>query len=110
MRAERAVFGSWAFSVLGLLGVLVPKCPLCFAAYLCLFGLSASTAHAVAFLGRPLAFALIAGSALATALLVMQRARRARKPHFSIVDLSSGMGATGLPIKRCCGGIVPPRR
>lgn len=79
MRAERAIFGSWTLSVLGLLGVLVPKCPLCFAAYLCLFGLSASTAHTVAFLGRPLAFALIACSGIATALFVMHRARRARK-------------------------------
>ena len=79
MRAERAVFGSWALSALGVLAVLVPKCPLCLAAYLCLFGLSASTAHAVAFFGRPIAFTLIACSAVATALFVIQRARRLRQ-------------------------------
>ncbi len=78
MRAERAIFGSWTLSALGLLGVLVPKCPLCLAAYLCLFGLSASTARAVAVLGLPLALGLIGCSAIATALFVAGRARRVR--------------------------------
>ena len=75
MRAERAVVGSWTVSALGLLGVLVPKCPLCFAAYLCLFGVSASTARAIAVLGRPLALGLVACSVIATAWFVAQRAR-----------------------------------
>ncbi|HYP76091.1 MAG TPA: hypothetical protein VER12_09055 [Polyangiaceae bacterium] len=77
-RAQRAMLGSWLGSALAFFAVAVPKCPLCAAAYLCLFGLSASSAQAVAELGVPLCVAAIAGSTLATALLVMQRGRRLR--------------------------------
>jgi len=74
--AARALFGSWLTTVLACLGVLVPKCPLCAAAYLCLFGLSANSAQATVKLGLPLCIALIAGSALATAWFVARRGRR----------------------------------
>lgn len=73
--ATRALLGSWLTSALALSAVIVPKCPLCLAAYLCLFGVSASSARAVVQLGRPLCLALIAASALATALFVLRRSR-----------------------------------
>ncbi|HEY3257164.1 MAG TPA: hypothetical protein VGJ91_24570 [Polyangiaceae bacterium] len=75
-RAQRALFGSWLTTALACLGVIVPKCPLCAAAYLCLFGLSASSAQAVVKLGLPLCLTLIACSVLATALFVARRGRR----------------------------------
>jgi len=75
-RAERALFGSWLTTALACLGVLLPKCPLCLAAYLCLFGVSASSARAVAELGLPLCLTLIAGSTLASAWFVARRRRR----------------------------------
>jgi hypothetical protein len=76
MRAERALFGSWFATALGVAGVLVPKCPLCAAAYLCLFGVSAGSAQAIVKLGVPLCLGLIVVSALATALFVSHRGRR----------------------------------
>ena len=74
-RAARALFGSWLGTLLCCLGVLAPKCPLCLAAYLCLFGVSASSARAAVQLGVPLCVALIASSTLATAWFVARRAR-----------------------------------
>jgi len=74
-RAGRVLVGSWLGSALAALAVIVPKCPLCAAAYLCLFGVSASSARAVVRLGLPLCIALVAGSALATALFVARRGR-----------------------------------
>ncbi len=75
-RSNGAWFGSWLASALGLLGLLVPKCPLCLAAYLCVFGVSASTARSVAWLGVPLCATLIGVSVVATAVLVAKRGRR----------------------------------
>ena len=75
-RGKGTLFGSSIASALGLAGLLIPKCPLCFAAYLCVFGVSASSARSVAWLGVPLCIALIASSALATAVFVAQRDRR----------------------------------
>ena len=75
-RAKRALFGSWLATTLGLGGVLIPKCPLCVAAYLCLFGVSAGSARAVAQLGMPLCLLLVLVSASATALFVARRGRR----------------------------------
>jgi hypothetical protein len=74
--ATRALFGSWLSTVLACSVVILPKCPLCAAAYLCLFGFSASSAQAATRLGLPLCVALIAGSALATALFVARRGKR----------------------------------
>jgi|SRR5450432_3349326 len=76
MRAERALFGSWFATALGIAGLLVPKCPLCAAAYLCLFGVSAGSAQAIVKLGVPLCLGLIFASALGTALFVAHRGRR----------------------------------
>jgi hypothetical protein len=45
--------------------ILMPKCPLCVAAYLVSFGVGASAAHAVAPLIRPAAWLLMAAAALA---------------------------------------------
>ena len=78
MRAERWLFGSWFTTALALGGVLVPKCPLCIAAYLCLFGVSAGAARTAATLGAPLCIGLIALSALATALFVARRGHQAK--------------------------------
>jgi len=75
-RTERALFGSWLTSALVCLGVLIPKCPLCLAAYLCLLGISASSAQALARLGLPLCITLIAGSTLASVWFVVRRGRR----------------------------------
>lgn len=75
-RTGRFLVGSWLGSALASLAIFVPKCPVCVAAYLGLFGVSASSARAVVQLGVPLCIALIAGSALATALFVAQRGRR----------------------------------
>lgn len=79
-RNGRALFGSWLASALGLAGLLVPKCPLCLAAYLCVFGVSASSARSVAWLGVPLCATLIGVSVIATALLVAKRGRRPARP------------------------------
>jgi len=49
---------------------------MCAAAYLCLFGVSASSASAIIELGAPLCLALIASSAVATAWFVARRRRR----------------------------------
>ncbi len=75
-RSSGALFGSWLASALGLLGLLVPKCPLCLAAYLCVFGVSASTARSVAWLGVPLCATVIGVSVIATAVFVAKRGRR----------------------------------
>jgi len=102
-RAKRATFFSWlgTFGTFAAcVGVFVPKCPLCVAAYLCLFGFSASSARAVAELGRPLCVALIAGSTLATALFVARRSRR-RADRASV---AGNAGAGDEPRSHsCCG-------
>jgi len=74
--AQRALWGSWGSTALACLGVVVPKCPLCAAAYLSLFGLSASSARALLGWRAPLCVALIAGSTVATAWFVARRGRR----------------------------------
>jgi hypothetical protein len=77
--------GSWLGTALAALAVIVPKCPLCAAAYLCLFGVSASSARAAVQLGLPLCLMLIAGSTVATALFIARRGRqiasRAKSSH-----------------------------
>ena len=75
----------------------MPKCPLCAAAYLCLFGVSAGSAQAIVKLGLPLALGLVVVSAVATALFVAHRGRRL-----------TGRGAAAKPAGRdshggCCG-------
>ena len=89
-RAGRALLGSWLTAALSCLGVVVPKCPLCAAAYLGLFGVSASSAQAVVELGVPLCVALIASSTLATAWFLARRSRRV------------AVGA--VCAQTCCGG------
>ena len=98
-RAERAVLGSWLGAVLGVAGVLVPKCPLCVAAYLCLFGVSASSAQAIAKLGVPLCIALVLASLLGTAFLVAQRGRRSRARTPSS---SNGSASADADVHACC--------
>jgi hypothetical protein len=77
MRAERAVLGGWAATGLGVAGVLVPKCPLCAAAYLGLLGLGAGSARTIVNGSVPLCLGLLFTSALGTAFLVARRRRRA---------------------------------
>lgn len=83
MRAERVFFGSSLASALGVAGVLIPKCPLCVAAYLCLLGLGAGSARAVVAIGGPLLGVVLAASLLASAWLIVRRLRqsRRRQPH-----------------------------
>ena len=95
-RARRLLFGSWLTTALSCLGVFLPKCPLCVAAYLCLFGFSASSAQALVKLGAPLCAALIASSVLATAWFVARRGRR----------IAAGRATGGKVVERepsCCG-------
>lgn len=73
--ARGLLLGSWSTTLLTCLGVLLPKCPLCLAAYLCLFGLSASTASALARLGLPLCLSALALTAVASAVFVARSAR-----------------------------------
>ncbi len=90
MRAERALLGSWFGAALGVLGVLVPKCPLCAAAYLCLFGVSAGSAQAIVKLGVPLCLGLIFASVLGTALFVAHRGMRLNRAQ----SVQGSLGAT----------------
>jgi len=96
VRAERALAGSWLGAALGVATVILPKCPLCLAAYLCLFGVSASTARVVARLGVPLSLALLAGAVLGTACLVAQRGR--------LLTRARNAPARGANDGGCCGG------
>jgi hypothetical protein len=59
----------------GLGAVLVPKCPLCFAAYLLPFGMTVGAAAAAVALVRPLAVVL---AALALGSILVRNWRRAR--------------------------------
>ena len=85
MRAAPELLGRAAPAVgAALAAVLVPKCPLCVAAYLAAFGMSAAAADAAAPLVRPAAFALVG---LATHALLFgarrlrQRQRRRAAPR-----------------------------
>jgi hypothetical protein len=76
-RLLRASARRAATSLGGLIALaLLPKCPLCIAAYLAAFGLSASIAGLLAPLLRPAA-ALVLVAALLACLFVLWRLRRA---------------------------------
>ena len=60
----------------GLLLALAPKCPLCLAAYLSVFGVGAGTAAAVAPWLRPIAITLLGVLAIATAVVWHRQGRR----------------------------------
>ena len=64
-----------------LVALLVPKCPLCVAAYLAAFGLSASASHSAAPFVRPLALAIAAVASLALALAVWRNRKRHAMPR-----------------------------
>src|SRR5262245_37745829 len=63
----------WTALLSGLLLVLVPKCPLCVAAYLTVVGISAGAAAALAHVIHPL---ILLVAALSLVLLVVRIARR----------------------------------
>src|SRR5688572_4110230 len=63
-----------------LLAVLVPKCPLCVAAYLTSLGLGAAASHSAAPFVRPAAFMLAAVSLIVLALGVWRRHKRRTAP------------------------------
>lgn len=75
---------------------LLPKCPLCIAAYLTAFGLSASIAALLAPLLRPAA-ALVLVAALLACLFVLWRHRRAATTCETATTAPSGRPGT------CCG-------
>ena len=71
-------------SAVGVVGavaaLLVPKCPVCIAAYLTLFGFGAGWAGAVAPLVRPVAFALsFVAFAVVVVVIVRQYRRRSAR-------------------------------
>jgi hypothetical protein len=72
-KRSRAVVGSSLGVVLGLAAALLPKCPLCVAAYLSMLGVGTAVSHAVAPLLFPIGIAL---TALCLALLIVLVVRR----------------------------------
>ena len=64
-----------------LIAILVPKCPLCVAAYLAGFGLSAAAAARAAVFVRPSALVLAAVTLVALAFGVWQRRTRTSAPR-----------------------------
>jgi len=72
-RPPRAARTPWLALASGLLSALIPKCPMCFAAYLSAFGVSVGTASIALGLLRPLGFAL---AAIGLALGVLRWKRR----------------------------------
>jgi hypothetical protein len=75
-RPARAVVGSSLGVALGLAAALLPKCPLCIAAYLSAIGVGTAAAHTLAPLLFPLGIGLVAIS-LALLAIVAVRHRRA---------------------------------
>jgi hypothetical protein len=71
----RRLGGSSAAVALGLAATLVPKCPLCVAAYLSVLGLSGAAAGALAPLLLPVGEALLAVSVLWTAFILLRPSR-----------------------------------
>lgn len=69
---------SSAGATLGLL--LLPKCPLCVAAYLASVGVGVQAAHSAAPFVRPLAWLLLL-AALSALALGLRRARRSSRPQ-----------------------------
>ena len=63
-----------------LVALLVPKCPLCVAAYLASFGLSAAAARGAAAFVRPFALALAGLAFAALALGVWRSLERRKRP------------------------------
>ena len=93
MRARGALFGSWLTTAVACIGLLLPKCPLCIAAYLCLFGVGGGTARALVGLGVPACLALIVGSLLATAWFFARRGRgsvHSEQPNTCCASRSAG--------------------
>ena len=90
---KRALLGSWLTTTLACLGVALPKCPLCLAAYLCLFGMSAGSAHALAALGLPLCLSAIGLCTLATALFVTRRSKCSAACRAAPLDQPAAVGA-----------------
>ncbi len=65
----------WSF-LPGRLLALVPKCPMCLAAYLAVFGVGAGTAALIAPWLRPVGIVLLGAAALATAWILFRARRR----------------------------------
>ncbi|MFY1825032.1 hypothetical protein ACN47A_03900 [Myxococcus fulvus] len=61
--------------VLGLLAALLPKCPVCIAAYLSLLGVTVGVAGVIGTLLRPAAFTLVV---LSLGVLLVRHRRRGR--------------------------------
>jgi membrane protein implicated in regulation of membrane protease activity len=65
----------------GLGFALVPKCPLCLAAYLSALGVGAGVAAPIAVLLRPALLVVAAIAAVVSVAQLARHARRARAPH-----------------------------
>jgi len=79
-KRKRAFFGSWLTLALGLAASLVPKCPLCIAGYLSLFGLGTAAAGVMAPLFFPIGMALVVLSCASMAALFIRARAAARSP------------------------------
>lgn len=66
--------------VAGLLALLVPKCPLCVAAYLAGLGLGAAASRDAAPFVRPVAYTIAGLAALALVLALLRRRRGCCRP------------------------------
>ncbi|XXX73256.1 hypothetical protein WMF30_36965 [Sorangium sp. So ce134] len=84
----RAASASGA-ALVALLLLVLPKCPLCVAAYLVAFGVSAGAALAVAPYVRPLTFVLAALASFAVAVGVSRLRQRRAAPRCCSVRSSS---------------------
>jgi hypothetical protein len=74
--AARRAAGSWLALASGLLALLLPKCPLCLAAYLSALGVTVGAASVALSVLRPLGLAL----ALLAAAAILAHRLRTRRP------------------------------
>lgn len=75
---SRAVRGPGLSLVLGLLAALLPKCPLCIAAYLSLLGVTVGVAGVLGTMLRPVGFVV---AAVSLAFILVRRLQFVRRRH-----------------------------
>jgi hypothetical protein len=81
IRRARELLGRGVSSLgAAIVALLVPKCPMCVAAYLASLGLGAGVSHSAAPFVRPVAFTIAGVAALALALGAWRIGRRRAAP------------------------------